>query len=263
MHQDAGRAHIVQRLADLLGAVERPHPVRVAIDGRSGAGKSILGDELAALLRPLRPVIRASVDDFYGLWLDKRNRRSLSAEAFYTDAYDYPALRSLLLAPLGLGGSRRYRSRWHDGWNEGEIAAPELVAPDAALLLVDGVFLLRPELRDCWDVCIFMDVDAEQSLLRGVERDATLDEPAVRASRRADRVRVYRERYLPADDRYLSAVDPSSLADIIVDNRILESPRLTPTATLPALDSCGASTVATSSPTVNGWERSTNVKVSL
>jgi hypothetical protein len=36
-----------------------------------------------------------------------------------------------------------------------------------------------------------------------------------------------------------------------------------PTATLPVLDSCGASTVATSSPTVNGWEHSTNVKVSL
>lgn len=226
MQPDAGRAHVVARLAALLGAVERPHPVRVAIDGRSGAGKSTLGDELAALLRLRRPVIRATVDDFYGLWLDKRNRRSLSAEGFYTDAYDYPALRSLLLGPLGPGGSRRYRARWHDGWNEGAIAAPERVAPDDALLLVDGVFLLRPELRDLWDVRIFVAIDAEQSLLRGIARDATLDDPVVRARGRADRVRVYRERYLPADDRYLDAVDPASLADFVVDNRSIGSPRL-------------------------------------
>jgi len=30
--------------------VERPHPVRVAIDGCSAAGKTTLGDELAAQL---------------------------------------------------------------------------------------------------------------------------------------------------------------------------------------------------------------------
>ncbi|MFN8537171.1 MAG: hypothetical protein U0232_06800 [Thermomicrobiales bacterium] len=45
-----------------------------------------------------------------------------------------------MLGPLGPGGSRRYRARWHDGWNEGEIREPERVAPDDAVLLVEGVF---------------------------------------------------------------------------------------------------------------------------
>ena len=53
------RSQVTDQLAELIVAIERPHPVRVAIDGRSGAGKSTLGDELAALIRRRgRPAIQ-------------------------------------------------------------------------------------------------------------------------------------------------------------------------------------------------------------
>ena len=224
---DNVRSRVVGQLVELIVAIERPHPVRVAVDGRSGAGKSTLSDELVAQLRLRgRAAIRASIDDFYGLWLDKHNRRFLTAETFYSDAYDFPTLHALLLGPLGPGGSRRYRTRWHDGWKEGEIAEPERVAPDDAVLIFEGVFLLRPELASTWDLHVFLDIDAEQSLEWGVERDLTLDEPALRESRRAGRILVYRERYLPADERYLREVDPKALADVVIDNRDLDAPRL-------------------------------------
>lgn len=227
MAADDGRAGVIAHLADLIAATARPHPVRVAIDGRSGAGKSTLAEELATALRGRgRPLIVASIDDFYGLWLDRRNRAALIAERFYADAYDYAMLRALLLDPLGPGGSRRYRARWHDGWHEGEIAEPVGSAPDDTILLLEGVFLLRPELADAWDVRLFVDIDAARSLERGVARDLTLHPPAEWAARRADRERVYRERYLPADEGYLRAVRPQALADIVVDNRDLAAPRL-------------------------------------
>jgi uridine kinase len=92
--------------------------------------------------------------------------------------------------------------------------------------VVDGVFLLRPELGRCWDVRVFVDVDPEQGLERGVERDLTLDAPEARAVRRARRLRVYRERYLPADTAYLRDVDPMALADAVVDNRDPAAPGL-------------------------------------
>jgi uridine kinase len=217
---------MLERLADLIVAVERPHPVRVAIDGRGGAGKSTLADELVAPIeRRGRPAIRAEVDDFYRLEVDKHSRARLTAQAFY-DAYDHAALRRRLLDPLGPGGSRRYRRRWHDGWNEGEIDEPERTAPDDAVLLVDGVFLLRPELAGFWDVRIFVDVDAEQGLARGVERDLVFEAPETRAAGRERRIRVWRERYLPADDAYQRDVQPTILADAVVDNRDPAAPRL-------------------------------------
>jgi uridine kinase len=224
---DTSRTEVIRTLADLIVAVERPHPIRVAIDGRSGAGKSTLAGELAARIEDRgRCAIPASIDDFYGLWLDRHNRRYLTAETFYSDAYDYATLQRLLLEPLGPGGSRRCRTRWHDGWHEGVIEQDERTAPDDAILLLEGVFLLRPELDRFWDVRVFVDVDAGQSFERGVGRDLTLEEPALRDARRPDRVRVYRERYLPADERYLRAVNPLALADIVIDNRALDAPRL-------------------------------------
>ena len=196
---ETNRSQVISQLADLILAVKRPHPVRVAVDGRSAAGKSTLGDELAASIEQHGyAAIRASIDDFYQLWVHQNSRGQLSAEAFYADAYDYLALRRLLLEPLGPRGARHYRTRWHDGWNVGEIDQVERIAPDNAILVVDGVFLLRPGLNGFWDVRIFMDIDAEQSLERGVERDTTLDDPAVIATKGELRSRVYRERYVPA-----------------------------------------------------------------
>lgn len=224
---DSIRAAILAQLTDQIAAIGRSHPVRVAIDGRSGAGKSTLSDELATLLRQRRRTVsQASIDDFYGLWLHKHNRRFLTAKTFYTDAYDFATLHTRLLGPLGPGGSRRYRARWHDGWNEGEIAEPERIAPDEAVLLFEGVFLLRPELAGNWDLHIFIDIDAAQSLERGVERDLTIEEPALRESRRASRIQVYKERYLPADEHYLRECEPRALADVVFDNRVLRAPRM-------------------------------------
>lgn len=217
---------MLERLADLVSSVQRPNPTRVAIDGRGGAGKSTLADELADVLRARgRTVVRAEVDHFYRLDVDRRTRSQLTAAGFY-GAYDHDALRRLLLDPLGPGGQRRYRARWHDGWNPGVIDGPEQSAPDDAVLILDGVFLLRPELADAWDVRVFVRVDPEVGLARGIARDMRHARPADPAADRERRLRVWRQRYLPADDAYLRTVRPDRLADAVVDNDDLAAPRL-------------------------------------
>src|SRR5262249_22681504 len=130
------------------------------------------------------------------------------------------------LGPLGPGGSRRYRARWHDGWDEGPIDEPERVAPGDAVLLMEGVFLMRPELDGHWDWRIFVEIDAAQSLERGVGRGLTLEEPALRSRARADRIRVYEERYILAEEQYLREVDPAARADVVLDNRKWDAPRI-------------------------------------
>ena len=52
-------------IADFVAAVDRPHPVRVAIDGRTASGKTTIADELALELnRTGRATIRTSIDAF-------------------------------------------------------------------------------------------------------------------------------------------------------------------------------------------------------
>src|SRR5688572_2478589 len=100
----AGRKSALLSLASALASVVRPHPVRVAIDGRSAAGKTTLADELAGLLvNQGRAVIRVSVDDFRAPPDVRYARGHESPEGYYFDSCDLELLRARLLEALGPG----------------------------------------------------------------------------------------------------------------------------------------------------------------
>ena len=81
-----------------------------------------------------------------------------------------------------------------------------------AILLFDGVFLLRPELVDAWDFRVFLTVASQEVIRRGRIRDAELYGSPDQAERR------YRARYLPAQRHYRRAVGPGELADVVLEN---------------------------------------------
>jgi uridine kinase len=208
------RRAVLEQLAGRIAAIRVPHPVRVAIDGVDAAGKTTLADELAAVLAPHdRPVIRVSLDDFHRPRAERYARYgSLSPVGFYEDAFDYPALWSTVLRPLGPGGDRRYRRAVFDVVADAPLAEEWLVAVDDAILLFDGVFALRPELNAVWDYRIFVQIPLAVSLERALVRDLALHGSAetVRES--------YTRRYMPAQEHYLATVRPMDLADAVVEN---------------------------------------------
>jgi uridine kinase len=215
------RLALLACLADLVAARQQPHPVRVAIDGVDAAGKTTLADELAdPLAERGRPIIRASVDGFGRPRADRHRRGELSAAGYWLDAFDYPALRGNLLDPLGPGGSRRHSTATFDVRTDQPASSPFRVAPPHAVLVLDGVFLLRPELNDAWDLRIFLEVSFKEALRRAVTRDRALF-----GSARATRAR-YRQRYVPAQRRYLTTVQPRRIADLVIDNHDPAAPRL-------------------------------------
>ncbi len=215
------RVQLRQALAEHILAVERPHPVRVALDGVDAAGKTTLADELVEPLAARgRPLIRASVDGFHHPRAHRYQRGPDSPEGYYHDSFDYRALRAELLDPLGPGGDCRYRPALFDWRVDAPLAPLPQVAPPDAVLLFDGVFLLRPELDDCWDWRIFLQVDFSVSVERAVRRDQ-----AHLGSAEAARAR-YQVRYVPGQRLYLEAVRPQERADVVVDNNDPARPRL-------------------------------------
>jgi uridine kinase len=215
------RLALLGRLADLIAACHPAHPLRVAVDGVDAAGKTTLADELVAPLTERgRTVVRASVDGFHRPRADRYRRGELSAAGYYHDSFDYAALRADLLDPLGPGGTGRYRTATFDLRADQPRAEPYLAAAADAVLVVDGVFLLRPELGDAWDLRIFVDVPFQEALRRALDRDRVLFGSAEAVAER------YRRRYLPAQRRYLATVLPRRVADVVVDNRDPATPRL-------------------------------------
>ena len=216
------RETCLARLGGLILAVQRPHPVRVAIDGPDAAGKTILADELAPFIAAVgRPVIRASIDGFHRPRAERIARGPDSPEGYFADSFDYAALAGELLGPLGPGGDRRIRRRVFDYRTDAPVDAPiETVAPNA-ILLFDGVFLLRRELAGAWDFSVFVDVPFAETQRRAAARDIDLFGSADEVLRR------YAARYVPGQRLYFERDDPRSHADAVMQNEDPDHPRLT------------------------------------
>lgn len=65
----------------------------------------------------------------------------------------------------------------HDVETDRILDAPRLPVPTGAVLLVDGIFLHRDELRDVWDESVFLDVPFDVSVPRMAGRDGLPDDP--------------------------------------------------------------------------------------
>ncbi|MET8091246.1 uridylate kinase [Micromonospora sp. NPDC005220] len=206
------RDELIGRLAEAVGSVTVAHPLRVAVDGAPAAGKTTLADELAVVLREQgRDVIRATIDDFLFPRAQRYPRGEYSAEGCYYDTHDHDALNRVLLDPLGPGGDRRFQPAVYDHRADAVVSPPVMTAPANAVLVFDGVFLLRPELLDRWDLRIFVSTALAKTVDRAVIREQ-------RASTRADIERRWRERYIPSQQLYFATVRPTQHADLVVHN---------------------------------------------
>ena len=211
---DTGARHeLLSRLAGAVGSVTSAHPTRVAVEGPPAAGKTTLADELAVLLRTRgRDVIRATTESFHLPRAQRYRRGEFSPEANYHDSFDYGALRRVLLDPLGPDGDRRYQPAVYDFDTDTALSPPVTTAPADAVLLLDGVFLLRPELLDRWDLRILVSAAFERILDRARIRDLARLGSAAEVDRR------FRTRYIPAQELYFATARPADHADIIVHN---------------------------------------------
>jgi len=135
---------VLEELGDALAAFDLSRLLRVGIDGADRAGKTLLAEEVAQLLTKRgRPCLRVSLDQFERARAERYARGELSPEGYYLDAFDLDRFRTHVLS---------------------------VEAPPTAVLVCDGVFLLRPEIVDLWDVAVFVEADLEVAARRGAER---------------------------------------------------------------------------------------------
>jgi len=213
---------LLEELARQICSVARPHTLRVAIDGVDAAGKTRLANDLTPFIE-LRhhPVIRASVDGFHNPRVQRYRLGADSPEGYYRDSFDHAAILRELLIPLGPGGNRRYRRSVFNYREDAPTQEPEQEAPANAVLLFDGVFLLRPELAQFWDFSIFLDVDFSVSVPRAMQRDI-LNSAGESSNRRVQ----YERRYVPGQQLYFTEAHPREHASIIIANSDFLNPRI-------------------------------------
>lgn len=209
------RSELLEILVENILGIQHDRPLLVAIDGRDAAGKTVLAKELADKLRSVgADVIESSIDWFHNPSAVRYRKGRESPEGFYMDSFNIAALKILLLDPLKTG-NLRYKAKAFDHTIDRALMEPFMEADLDSILVFDGIFTHKPELRDYWDYSIYLLIDEEESIRRGVARNPEDKEQARH---------MYSVRYTAGQRLYNAESDPMSHADIVIDNNNPENP---------------------------------------
>ncbi len=140
-------------------------PVVVAIAGCSGSGKTTLAK---ALLKKFEgKAIILNLDSYYKEFLD------LSLEEVKKLDFDNPEQMDLALARLhilDLKHGKTINKPKYSFVTYKRLPETELIE-SKRIIIVEGLYALRPELRDVCDIKMFVNTPLEFSIIRCMERD--------------------------------------------------------------------------------------------
>ena len=200
-------------ILDTIHRVLREHqsPILVAIDGRSGAGKSTV----AAILAAATHATVVPSDDFFAAEITSAQWEARSGPERARDAIDWRRLREEALEPLLAGRS----VTWHPfdfaagARPDGTYAiSPELMRREPApVIILDGAYSTRPELADLTALTILVEVPPAVRLKRLAGREAP------------DFLASWHARWDVAEDFYFAHVRPPSAFDLVVDGLAIDS----------------------------------------
>ncbi len=168
----------------------------VGIDGLGGAGKSTLACGISEALAG--QVAIASCDDFYRP-LTGAQYSGLTPQEAYENYFDWRRLGDEVLTPLRRGN--RARCQRYD-WGTDRLAEWIEVEP-REIVIVEGVFSTRPELRSLIDVTIFIETPRNERIRRMLSRR----QPST----------SWMDRWISAEDWYLEHLAPHRNADLVVE----------------------------------------------
>ena len=210
---------LMRALRDEVRQHYRGGRIMIAVDGIDGAGKTAFADALAEVFaEDGSAVFRASIDDFHRPRIERFARGRRSPEGYYRDSYDYATFRRVLIDPFRegaqTGGTTGFQLAAFDLRRDTPVEAAWTTAPRDAVLIVDGIFLLRPELRGLWHWSVWLDVPVDVAFQRMALRDGSDPSPAASSNAR------HRE----GQELYLKEAQPRAEASAIVDNGDLAHP---------------------------------------
>lgn len=197
MAWNARHSAAVSAVLELVARRRRPGgpPVVLAVDGRSGTGKSTLAT--AVRLRTGATVLPG--DDFLSVALASTAAGDLDrlcdAEVAGS-VFDWERLRTEALEPLAAGRVARYRAFDWSSLGPAARLGPSRQLQPAPLVVLEGVYAARPELSDLVSASVLMTVDEAARSARLARRG---DDPVWAALWQRGERHYFRHVLTPAD----------------------------------------------------------------
>jgi len=217
--------YLFNHLSERILGYQKDSPILVGIDGVDAAGKTTFADKLAySLEESNRQIIRASIDGFHNPKAIRYRKGRNSPIGYYQNSFNHHLVIDKLLIPLS-SGDLKYKEVVFDYRIDDEVNVPSKKADKDAILIMDGIFLFRPELFNYWDIKIFLDVGFDVALQRAIKR--AKDQGDLDSEQ--DIIDIYNRRYIPGQKLYFQEATPQEKVDILIDNTRYENPVITRT----------------------------------
>lgn len=166
----------------------------IAIDGPGGSGKSFFTDNLSKYLSNCQII---HFDDFYYERNSNHHNQSKIGSSF-----DWNRLENEILIPLNEGSIAYYQK--YD-WIKDKVYGKYEVKAEG-IILIEGIYSCRKEIRHYYDLSIWIEVDYNIRLKRGVERDGE------------SMKYKWISKWMPKENEYITSEfhSPREYADIII-----------------------------------------------
>lgn len=179
----------------LEAAFKKQETVVLAIDGPSASGKTTLADRIADQLAA--EVV--AMDDFF-LPGELRTKERLESpggnvhiERFLAEAAPY------------LRGGKANEGRTYRTFDCSIMAYGEnRPLPRSPLVVVEGTYSLHPQLRQFYDIKVFLSLDPQEQRRRILLREGP------------EKSQLFFQRWIPLENRYMEAMKPKEAADLIL-----------------------------------------------
>ena len=206
----SGLDEVVRKILERRPNIPETRSLLVGVSGIDGCGKGYLARQLQAHLA-LHGVIPAilNVDGWLNL-PEKRFDHNAPATNFYESAIRLEQFFSQLVLPL------RDRRSIHLVADFVEETASKYRPhsydyEDVPVVLVEGIFLFKPQYRKYFDLAIWIDCSFSTALARAIDRAQEGLSPA-------NTIAVYDTIYFPAQKIHLTQDRPKENADLIFEN---------------------------------------------
>jgi len=188
----------IKRFEEVVAAVRKlekdsSHPILIALDGKCASGKTTLGyylkNEFDANLFHL--------DDFF-LQTHQRTKERLAEVG---GNVDYERFKEEIIEPVLAGDEVKYR-RFDCG--SMQMAETVLMSPKR-INIIEGSYSQHPYFGDIYDLKVFTEIDEESQLEN------------IRKRNGEEKLKVFKERWIPKEEAYFKAFGIREKSDIIVE----------------------------------------------
>lgn len=162
------------------------------IDGRCTSGKSTMGSYVAEQLN----AVLIHMDDFFL----RPEQRTPERYATPGANVDYERFIEEVLTPLQKGEAFSFRPFDCETMS---LMDPVSV-PASSIVIIEGSYSMRPDLRSFYDLKVFLDVDPDKQIERVKKRNP-------------DHVEDFKQKWIPFEEKYFNAYDVRNQVDMIID----------------------------------------------